>query len=328
MFTRREQAPAYRGINRVLANTRLFSAKERFATTPNASTLYSGGVFDLRRESIVVLTPRMPDGRYWSIQAGDQYAHWFFFVGSPFTGNEPQQYLIVGPDWQGRLPPGFKGPQIVRASSNAVVISLRLAVLDARSDGEMATAGAVLKGVTMMPLSLWERNGRKPVPLAEQPVVKGDYASFPRMDKISDLTRSMTPVDYLQLVSLVINDASMTKRKDSAKEQATLTRLAGIGLAEGRAFDPARLTPGQLAAIEEGFFKARREAQQAVEKSLLDMNGWKLQTVCPMTTTTTCCAPARRKSPGARPCRSNRIPSVTAWSMPRAGSCKVDAATR
>jgi hypothetical protein len=278
VFTRMEQAPAYRGINRVLANTRLFSAKERFATTPNASTLYSGGLFDLRNEAIVVLTPRMPNDRYWSIQAADHYAHWFFFVGSPFTGNEPQQYLIVGPDWQGRFPPGFKGPQIVRATSNAVTITLRLAVLDARSDAELATAGALVKGVTIMPLSLWERNGRKPVPLDAQPMVKGDYASFPRMDKISDLTRSMTPVDYLQLVSLVINDASMTKRRDSAKELATLARLAGIGLAEGRAFDPARLTPEQVAAVDEGFLEARRDAQQAVEKSLVEMNGWKLQT--------------------------------------------------
>jgi len=278
VFTRMEQAPAYRGINRVKANTRLFSAMERFATTPNASTLYSGGLFDLRSEAIVVLTPRMPNDRYWSVQAADHYARYFFFVGSPFTGNEPQQYLIIGPDWKGRLPPGFKGPQIVRATSNAVMITLRLAVLDARSEHEMAVAGSLVKGITMMPLSLWERNGRKPVPLDEQPMIKGDYASFPRMDRISDLTRSMTPVDYLQLVSLVINDASMTKRKDSAKELATLARLAGIGLAEGRIFDPTRLTSAQLAAVEEGFLEARREAKRAVEDSLLDMNSWKLQT--------------------------------------------------
>jgi hypothetical protein len=228
LFTQHEQAPSFRGINRVLANTRLFTAKERFATTPNSSTLYSGGIFDLRDESIVVVTPQMPEGRYWSIQASDHYAHWFFFVGSPFTGNAPQRYLIIGPDWKGRFPPGFEGRQIARATSNAVSIVLRLAVLDARDPAELERAAALVKGVSMMPLDLWLENGRKPLPLERQPVVAGRYASFPRMAQIGDLTRSMTPLDYLQLVSLVLNDPSMTRRSDSAKELATLERLAGI----------------------------------------------------------------------------------------------------
>lgn len=278
VLTQMEGTPAYRGINRAIVNTRLFSARERFATTPNASTLYSGGIFDLRHESIVVETPQMPEGRYWSVQAADQYAHWFFFVGSPFTGNAPQRYLIVGPDWKGRFPPGFKGPQIIRATSNAVTIILRLGVLDARDGNELAEAGRLVKSASILPLSLWASNGGKPVPLDRQPMVKSDYASFPRMDKISDLTRSMTPLDYLQLVSLVINDPSMTKRRDSAKELATLKRLAGIGLKEGQRFDPSRLTPAQIKAVEAGFFEARQEAQQAFATSLIDMNGWKLQT--------------------------------------------------
>ena len=278
LFTQQEQAPSFRGINRVLANTRLFTAKERFATTPNSSTLYSGGIFDLRKESIVVVTPQMPEGRYWSIQASDHYAHWFFFVGSPFTGNAPQRYLILGPDWKGRFPPGFEGRQIVRATSNAVSIVLRLAVLDARDPAELERAAALVKGMTMMPLSLWEKNGREPLPLEHQPVVAGRAASFPRMAQIGDLTRSMTPLDYFQLVSLVLNDPSMTRRSDSAKELATLERLAGIGLREGVRFDPERLTPEQSAGLEAGFQAARRESQQALQDSLLDMNGWKLQT--------------------------------------------------
>ncbi|CAB1369702.1 DUF1254 domain-containing protein [Denitratisoma oestradiolicum] len=278
VFTMMEGNPAYRGINRVFGNTRLLSAKARFATTPNASTLYSGGLFDLRNESIVVETPQMPEGRYWSIQAADHYAHWFFFVGSPFTGNAPQRYLIVGPDWKGRFPPGFKGPQIIRATSNAVTITLRLGVLDARSSSEMAEAGRLVKSVNILPLSLWAKNGGKPVPLEQQPMVRGNYASFPRMNQISDLTRTMTPLDYLQLVSLVINDPSMTQRRDSAKEIATLKRLADIGLREGYRFDPTRLTPNQIKAIEAGFLEARREAQQSFATNLLDMNGWQLQT--------------------------------------------------
>jgi hypothetical protein len=97
------------------------------------------------------------------------------------------------------------------------------------------------------------------------------------MREIGDIGKSMTPVDYLQLLSLVINDPAITKRTDSAKELATLSALAPLGLREGLIFDPAGLTGAQKSAIEEGFARARRNAKLALEKSLIDMNGWKLQ---------------------------------------------------
>jgi len=44
--------------------------------------LYEGGNFDVSREPMIVLTPQMEGSRYWSIQAADQYAAWFFMIGS------------------------------------------------------------------------------------------------------------------------------------------------------------------------------------------------------------------------------------------------------
>jgi hypothetical protein len=277
-FTQNERNPAFRGINRVQQNRQLFTAKQRFATTPNASTLYSGGSFDLSREPIMIDAAAVTENRYWSIQAADQYAHWFFFVGSPFTGNGAQRYLIIGPNWQGRLPANLTATQIVRAPSNAMSLTLRLAVKNADSAEDFAAAGRIMDGVFMAPLSLWEKNGGQPVALDKQPVVKGEYRTFPRMAAIADLTRSMTPVDYLQLTSLVINDPSMTKRNDSLKEVQTLERLSRLGLREGHFFDPASLTTEQRKAIETGFQEARIEAREALNGGLLDMNGWKLQT--------------------------------------------------
>jgi hypothetical protein len=277
-FTQNERNPAFRGINRVQHNRQLFTAKQRFATTPNASTLYSGGSFDLTREPILVDAAAVTEDRYWSIQAADQYAHWFFFVGSPFTGNQAQRYLIVGPDWQGRLPASLRATQVIRSPSNAVSMTLRLAVKDVDSPADLAAAGRIMDGVFMAPLSVWERAGGRPVALDKQPVVKGTFRTFPRMADIADLTRSMTPVDYLQLTSLVINDASMTRRTDSLKEVLTLQRLSRLGLREGYLFDPEGLSAVQKKAIEQGFFEARAEARRAVDSGLLDMNGWKLQT--------------------------------------------------
>jgi hypothetical protein len=226
---------------------------------------------------IIVLAAAVEEDRYWTIQAADQYAHWFFFVGSPFTGNQAQRYLLVGPHWRGTLPAGLRGVQIVRAPSDAITMTLRLAVKNADDPADLAAAARIMDGVSMMPLALWREHGERAVPLAEQPVVKGTYRTFPRMAVIGDLTKSMTPIDYLQLVSLVINDPSMTKRSDSLKETQTLQRLARIGLREGYIFAPERLTAPQRAAIEQGFAAARQAARAALEAGLIDMNGWKLQ---------------------------------------------------
>ncbi|SCV01817.1 conserved exported hypothetical protein [Cupriavidus necator] len=276
VFTQAEKMPAYRGINRLAQNRQLFTAKERFATTPNASTLYSGGFFDLSRQPVVVTSPKVEGGRYWSIQALDQYADWFFMVGSQFTGNAPQRYLIVGPDWKGTLPEGFRGTEVVRAPSDAFAITLRVAVTT-RDAADFASAHRLMDGVSVEPLDRWQRNGGKPVPLAEVPKQPASYRTFARMAQIPDVANAMTATDYLQLASLVINDQTLTLRKDSVSERDTLRALAPLGLRKGVRFDPERLTPAQRSAVQKGFEAARTEARAAFSAAQIDMNGWKLQ---------------------------------------------------
>lgn len=278
LFTQMEQSPAYRGINRLGQNRRLFTAKERFATTPNSSTLYSGGFFDVSKEPIVVLTSKVEGPpRYWSVMSADPYARYFFLIGSQSTGNEAQRYVIIGPNWQGRLPEGLRGVEVIRSPSDAFQATLRVGVTP-KDEQDIATALKLMDGFAMMPLSVWQQNGQQPVPLAQQPKIKGGYPSFARMDQITDLAKSALPTDYLQLVSLVINDPTMTKRTDSIKEAEVLSHLARLGLREGQAFSPTDLTAQQQAAVEEGVRLGRIEARAVFEKSLIDMNGWKLQT--------------------------------------------------
>lgn len=271
-----EGQPAYRGINRVQPILDLFDAKVRYATTVNASTLYSGGMFDVSDEPVVVEAPAVHDGRYWSVQALDPHVDWFFMAGSQFTGNDAQRYVIVGPRWRGTLPDGFTGTEIVRAPSDTFALTVRVAVTT-RTDEDMAGARAVVSGVRAAPLTLWLSNGGRVPALEDQPVVKGAYATFPRMDAIADIGKSMTGVDYLQLLSLVLSDPTMTSRCDSVKERDTVARLAGLGLRPGVDFEPERLTDVQREAIERGFAQARIDAREAFEKTQIDMNGWRLQ---------------------------------------------------
>lgn len=276
LYTQLEGNPIYTGVNRLNPLYKLMDAKDRYATTVNASTLYSGGMFDVSQEPIVIETDAMPDGRYWSVQAVDQYARWFIQAGSQFTGNGAQRYLVVGPDWRGDLPAEFPSSHIIEAPSSAFSLTLRVA-LTSRDDADLAVARDMIDRFRAGPLSLWRKHGGALISSKEQAVVAGDYRSFPRMRRIGDIGKSMTGVDLLQLLSLAVNDSAMTLQRDSHKEVQTLQRLAQLGIETGKRFDPEKLSQAQKDAVNRGLAAARRQAREAMQAALVDMNGWQLQ---------------------------------------------------
>jgi hypothetical protein len=226
--TQLESARGYAGKNRISWNRRRIAAADREATTPSFTTLEGTGYFDLRDGPIVVIAPGV-HGRYWSMQVADQYLRWYAAIGSPFTGSGAQRRLIVGPTYTGRLPVGFAGAEVIRAPSDTALVLFRIAQTRDNSD-EQQEVTDLMDRITAVPLPDWEANGRRPLPAKLQATVPGNQATFPRMAEIVDLGSSATALDILQLISLVLNDPSMTRRADSAREVATLARLARIGL--------------------------------------------------------------------------------------------------
>ena len=216
VYTQLESARAYVGNNRIGWNRKRMRASDREINAPNFTTLYGFGFFDLRDGPMVVLTPEVT-GRYWSVQMADQYARWYGPVGSPFTGNAPQKHLIVGPAYQGRLPDGFKGTEITRALSDFVFANVRIALIN-DSAADLAAVNDIMDNMTIVSLRDWEANGRKPLASKDQKPVRATYAAIPRMAEITDLQAKMTAMDLMQLVSLAINDPSMTKRTDSLRK--------------------------------------------------------------------------------------------------------------
>lgn len=272
VFTQLESHPNFVGINRLKWDRAPRDASDRSVTTPNASTLYGFGQYDLRREPIVVATPAVPD-RYFSVQASDQFPRWFFQVGKQFTGSHAQQYLIVGPDFRGPYPADFAAAQVYAAPSNFAVIAVRYALQNDSAE-DLAAVNALMDQTTIAPLSVWLANDRKPVRAEDQPMVRGDYATIDRMPDLVEFATSLTALDQLQLVSLVLNDPTMTLRTDSAKEVATLAELAKLGLAPGVAFDPAWLSDAQKAIADAAFAEAKQESTRHVMTGMIDRNGW------------------------------------------------------
>lgn len=247
-------------------------ASDKSATTPNATTLYGFGYADLCREPLVVMMPAVPD-RYFSFQASDQYPRWFMQVGNQFNGREARTYLIVGPDFRGPYPRGFTSADIWQSPSNCMLGAVRYA-LRSNDPQELAAVNELMDVTTFAPLSVWEKNGRKPIRAEDQTVIEPSYATFPRMAELVEIASNLTVIDLFQLVSLVLNDRTMTLRSDSAKEIATLESIAPLGLAPGVKFDPTWLSDPQKKVAEAAFSEAKQESTKHVMTGMVDRNGW------------------------------------------------------
>ena len=105
-FAQNELNPGVAGINRLSWFRRPMKALPRVATTPNATTLYGVGMFDLSREPAVITVPEIKD-HYWSVRLHDNYARWWHLIGSQFNAPGPVRRLLLGPNWSGKLPAGF-----------------------------------------------------------------------------------------------------------------------------------------------------------------------------------------------------------------------------
>ena len=105
-------APAPRGapLNQFLQVRRFPTAAFKQIVRANVDTLYSSAFLDLAAEPLVLSIPDSP-GRYYLLPVFDAWTNVFATPGTRTTGDKAADYLIAGPDWNGRAPTGLN-PEI------------------------------------------------------------------------------------------------------------------------------------------------------------------------------------------------------------------------
>lgn len=92
--------------------------------------------------------------------------------------------------------------------------------------------------------------------------MKGDYTAFPSIENlVVQMVEKQTAMDYFTILSLVLNDRTMTKRKNSLKEVETLRRLKQLGIAQGVTFDSQKISTKLKTALERGFAAGKKKNQ-------------------------------------------------------------------
>jgi hypothetical protein len=275
LHVQNDKSPVYVGVGR-LSWERKAKKANRVATTPNATTLYGAGFYDLSKEPVVITVGDIKD-HYWSIQLCDNYARWWHLIGSQFNAPGPVRRLLIGPNWSGIYPAEFVGADVVQAQSDMMCVVGRVALTDDTAE-ELKAVNDIQDHMTVMSLSQWVAAGKKDVKAEDVPLTKGDYPAYPGMESVKE-PGHLKGVDFLRWVSLVLNDPSFTKQTDGHAEIEALAKFERLGLKAGQTFDPDKLPPAIKAAVEDGIDDGRKAVIARQSGAMgIDMNGWSLNT--------------------------------------------------
>lgn len=245
----------YKGPFNVIANeARVFTYQDTAVVTPNSDTPYSMLWLDLRAEPMVISVPAVEKSRYYSVQLTDGNTYNYGYIGSRATGNEAGDFLVVGPDWKGSVPPGIK--KVFRSTTPFGLTIFRTQLFN---PDDMPNVVKVQSGYKARPLSAYLN---RPAPPAA-----------PEINFVPATTAGIKEnfVAYL--------DAALEFVPESSENREIREKMARLGIGPGKKASFQSLTPEQRAAVLAGVKAGEAKVAAYLESGMKDINGWKVGSV-------------------------------------------------
>ena len=225
-------------LNQIGNTANVFTPEDKAIITPNSDTPYSFAWLDLRAEPIVLTLPKVDPKRYYSVQLIDIYTYNFAYLGRRTTGSDGGSFLIAGPRWKGKAPKGVK--KVIRAESDIVYALYRTQLFDAQDIEEVRQVQA---GYKVQPLSAFAGTQAPPAaPAVDWP------------QPVAGMTDSVAMFRYLNVM--------LGFAPPNPSEAALMKRFATIGIAPGKPFDEAGLSPEMKTALEAGIADGKQKFAQ------------------------------------------------------------------
>jgi hypothetical protein len=238
-------------FNTIFNEARVFTWQDTAVVTPNSDTPYSLLWLDLRAEPIVISVPQVEAGRYFSVQFCDNNTYNYGYIGSRATGNEPGDFLVVGPDWSGPTPAGIK--QVFRSTTQFSAVIFRTQLFGA---DDMENVKKVQSGYKARALSAFLD---QPVP---PPAKTPDFPKF---------SKELANTDFFEFLDFQL--AYAPARPEEADIRA---KLASIGVGPGKSFNFKYLSIEDKAEIGLGLIEGKRKVDEAAKTIGKDINGWRV----------------------------------------------------
>ena len=243
-------------INQLGNQRNLADAAHQVFVAPNNDTLYTMGHLDLSNGPLVLHVPNVADHRYYVMEFLDPYTNVFHYVGTRTTGDRAGNFVIVGPDFHGKLPARV---HVIRAAYNHVWICGRTLVY---GPSDLAATHKVQNGYKLIPLKNFETAG-----LAYRP---------PRPHKIITTHAAATIPTGVAFYDALGH--ALSHNSPPARDHAILSELktAGIGpgLQPSKKNLPLAVINGLKAAVASGPAKVFAIRSSIVIPSELAHHGW------------------------------------------------------
>lgn len=232
--------------------------------SPNADTLYSTSFLDLAQEPIVLHVPDT-QGRYYLMQMMDAWTNVFASIGKRTTGTHAADFAIVGPGWQGTVPPGVKK---IQAPTDMVWI---LGRTQCNGKDDYAAVNAIQRQYSLTPLSVYGKPYTPP--------------GFGPADPSADVTTPpVTQVARMDAVTFFNRLARLMKDNPPSPADAPMVqKLAALGIVPGQPFDPTAAGPAAVKGLKKAvwtvkafFDGAAKGTQGTIEESAFDQKVFKL----------------------------------------------------
>ncbi len=226
----------------------------RKVVRPNADTLYSMAWLDLSKEPVLIHVPDS-HGRFYLLQFMDAWTETFADPGKRTTGTTEAWFAFVGPGWNGKLP-----KNVTRYDAPTNIVWL-LGRTQTNGPSDYDNVHAFQHAMRIMPLSAY--------PDGEQKL--GSALAFGKSGDVTppDRVREMTPVEFFTAFA-----QAMKANPPHPADVAMIASLARIGIVPGQDFDPSKLTPEQLEAVNKGARDGSARVESFVAKSSQAKPGW------------------------------------------------------
>jgi hypothetical protein len=230
----------------------------RGVSAPNADTLYSLGWVDVGPEPIVFSHPDMGN-RFYLFPMYSLWMPVFAVPGQRTAGGRAATYLLTGPGWKGKVPPGMK--EIKSPTRYFVILGRTYAD---GTEGDFKTVNALQDRYSLVPLSA---HGKPYTP----PLAKVDpNPGFSMTDKPQQVIDAMDASAYFNMMTRLMGEAAPPAREDAPM----VARMAKIGIVSGKPFDMSKFDPATQDALKNVPKTAWAKIAAAQTESGFSRNGW------------------------------------------------------
>jgi hypothetical protein len=213
--------------------------------SPNRDTLYSPTYLDLAEEPLVFHVPDLND-RYYTFQMIDFYTNNFDYIGKRTTGTDENDFVIVGPNWEGEIP-----SELDRIDSPTPSI-FHLGRTLVSGEEDVPIVNTIQEEYTLTKLSDWKEGKISAPQITTYPTyqTEGDFAFFHNMN------------------------AAITENPPPSNEQDLVDLFAKINVGPNQAFDEDTLDDTTKQTIKDAIVVGDNLVTYGSDNVGAKINGW------------------------------------------------------